>query len=68
MVKKKSCVFISGSGTNLKELIKSSKSYNFPININLVISNNKNANGLKLAKLHKIPYKTLNLNNLKQTR
>ena len=63
MVRRKSCIFISGSGTNLKELIKSSKSYNFPIEINLVISNNKNAKGLRFAKLFKIPFKTYDINN-----
>ena len=62
MVKKKACVFISGSGTNLKALIKSSKDYNFPINICLVITNNKKAKGLSLAKLYGIPFKVLNLN------
>ena len=56
MVKKKACVFISGSGTNLKALIKSSREYNFPININLVISNNENAYGIKYAKKNSIPY------------
>ena len=45
MVKKKVCVFISGSGTNLNALIKSSREYNFPISISYVISNNKNAKG-----------------------
>jgi phosphoribosylglycinamide formyltransferase 1 len=63
MVKKKTCVFISGTGTNLKALIKNSNNYNFPININLVFSNNKNAKGLNIAKLHKIPYRIFNLNN-----
>ena len=29
----KSCVFISGNGTNLKSIIKSSREYNFPITI-----------------------------------
>ena len=43
MVKKKACIFISGSGTNLKSIIKSSRDYNFPINIELVISNKKSA-------------------------
>ena len=57
MVRRKSCIFISGSGTNLKELIKSSKSYNFPIEINLVISNNKNAKGLDLQNYLKSPLK-----------
>ena len=41
MVKKiKSCVFISGAGSNLKSIIKNSRDYNFPIKINLIISNN----------------------------
>ena len=64
MVKKKACVFISGSGTNLKALIKSSREYNFPININYIISSSKNAKGIKFAKLYKIPYKILNLSNI----
>ena len=50
MVKKNACVFISGSGTNLNALIKSSREYNFPINIKLIISNKKNAPGLNFAK------------------
>ena len=57
MVKKKACVFISGTGTNLKAIINSSRSYNFPINVSLVISNNKNAKGLILAKKFSIPFK-----------
>ena len=40
-----SCVFISGNGSNLKSLIKSSRDYNFPITIQLIISNNANAKG-----------------------
>ena len=35
MVKKNACVFISGKGSNLKNLIKKSRDYNFPINISL---------------------------------
>ena len=50
MVKINSCVFISGAGTNLKALIQSSRNYNFPLNIKLVISNKKNAPGLVFAK------------------
>ncbi len=43
MVKKvKSCVFISGNGTNLYSIIKSSRDYSFPIKIELIISNNNN--------------------------
>jgi len=53
----KSCVFISGNGSNLKSIIKNSRDYNFPINIKLIISNNIKAQGLKIAKKHSIPYK-----------
>ena len=50
MVKKKTCVFISGRGSNLKNLIQRSRDYSFPININLVIvSNNKNAHGINIC-------------------
>jgi len=43
VVKKvKSCVFISGNGTNLYSIIKSSRDYSFPIKIELIISNNNN--------------------------
>ena len=62
MVKKNACVFISGAGTNLKVLIKSSREYNFPVNISCIISNTKKANGLRFAKMYKIPYFILNLN------
>jgi phosphoribosylglycinamide formyltransferase-1 len=64
MVKKKACVFISGAGTNLKALIKSSREYNFPININYIVSNTKRAKGIKFAKLYKIPYCILDLNKI----
>ena len=53
----KTCVFISGNGSNLKSIIKNSRDYNFPINIELIISNNIKAGGLKIAKKHSIPYK-----------
>ena len=62
MVKKNSCVFISGAGTNLKALIHSSRIYNFPINIKLIVSSKKNALGLVLAKKFSIPYKVINTN------
>ena len=64
MVKKKACVFISGSGTNLEALIKSSREYNFPININFIISNSKKAKGLRFAKLYKIPFCILDINKI----
>tara|TARA_Y100001935_G_C17142234_1_gene426171 strand:- start:27 stop:590 length:564 start_codon:yes stop_codon:yes gene_type:complete len=56
MVKKNTCIFISGYGTNLKTLIKRSREYNFPANIKLVVSNNSNANGIFYAKKNSIPY------------
>ncbi len=58
--KVKTAVFISGTGSNLKNLIKFSSKKNSPISINLVISNNKNAKGLKYAKQQKIEKKTFN--------
>ena len=64
MVRKKACIFISGSGTNLKALIKSSREYNFPINIKYIVSNTKKAAGLRFAKLYNIPFRVLNLNKL----
>jgi|TARA_B110000444_G_scaffold135115_1_gene126911 phosphoribosylglycinamide formyltransferase 1 len=62
MVKKKACIFISGTGTNLKILIKSSREYNFPINISCIVSSTEKANGLNFARIYKIPYYILNLN------
>ena len=53
----RSCVLISGDGSNLRSLIKSSRDYNFPIKIQLIISNNPNAKGLRFAKQYSIPYK-----------
>ena len=58
MVKKiRSCVFISGTGSNLESIIKNSRDYNFPIKIDLIISNNIKAHGLRLAKKYNIPFK-----------
>ncbi len=59
MVKKKACIFISGSGTNLRSIIKSTRDYNFPINIELVISNKKTAKGIRYAKKYSIPYQII---------
>ena len=59
----KSCVFISGNGSNLKSLIKSSRDYNFPIKIELIISNNIKAKGLEFAKKYNIPFKFFAYNN-----
>ena len=64
MVKKKTCVFISGQGSNLQNLIFRSRDNNFPINISLVISNNKNAKGIIYAKKYNIPYFFINTKTL----
>ena len=60
MVKKKTCVFISGQGSNLKNLILRSRDSSFPIKICLVISNNQKAFGINYAKKYKIPYVIIN--------
>ncbi len=62
----KTAVFISGRGSNLKNLIKFANKKKFPISINLVISSNKNAKGLKFAKKNKIEKKTINFANLRK--
>tara|TARA_Y100000590_G_scaffold470229_1_gene662929 strand:+ start:6778 stop:7341 length:564 start_codon:yes stop_codon:yes gene_type:complete len=62
MVKKRACIFISGTGTNLRSIINFSRDYNFPINISLVISNNRNAEGISFAKKFSIPNKIIDQN------
>tara|TARA_Y100000022_G_C13208717_1_gene356430 strand:- start:92 stop:676 length:585 start_codon:yes stop_codon:yes gene_type:complete len=54
----KTAVFISGTGTNLKNLIKFSFLRNSPIQINLIISNESKAKGLNFAVKYKIKKKT----------
>jgi len=63
--KTKVAVFISGRGSNLKNLIKFSNKKNSPISINLIISNTKKAKGLKYANQYNIEKKVLNFNNNK---
>tara|TARA_B100001057_G_scaffold369631_1_gene373340 strand:+ start:976 stop:1560 length:585 start_codon:yes stop_codon:yes gene_type:complete len=58
-------VFISGRGSNLKNLIKSSKKINSKFKISLIISNNSKALGLKLAKKFNIEKKIVNFNKVK---
>jgi formyltetrahydrofolate-dependent phosphoribosylglycinamide formyltransferase len=54
-VKKKNCaVFISGRGSNLESLIKVAENKNFPIQIQLIVSDNINAKGLKFSKTYNI--------------
>tara|TARA_Y100000590_G_scaffold389634_1_gene464791 strand:- start:175 stop:759 length:585 start_codon:yes stop_codon:yes gene_type:complete len=56
-------VFISGRGSNLNNLIYSSKKQNLPIKILLVISSKKKAKGLNYAKKNNIKGIYLNFNN-----
>ena len=56
-------VFISGRGTNLKSLINFSNMKNCPIKIVLVITNNKNAKGIYIAKKNKIKLSFINYKN-----
>ena len=61
----KTAVFISGTGSNLKSLIKFSKTKKSPISIDFIISNNSKAKGLNYAKTYKIKKKILNFKNKK---
>ena len=56
----KTAVFISGTGSNLKNLIKFSKLKKSPITINLILSNKSKAKGLRFAKIFKIKKKIFN--------
>ena len=60
----KTAVFISGTGSNLKNLINFSKTKKSPISIDLIISNTIKAKGLKYSNQYKIKKKILNLKNI----
>ena len=61
--KTKTAVFISGKGSNLKNLIKFSKTKKSPISIDLIISDNFKAKGLAFGKKFKIKKKVFNFHN-----
>ena len=61
--KLKTAVFISGTGSNLKSLIKFSLKKKSPIKINFIISSNSKANGLKYAIKFKIKRKIYDYKN-----
>ena len=65
--KLKTAVFISGNGSNLRNLIKFSKIKKTPISINLVISDVSEAIGLKYADQFNIKKKIFNSYNIKNT-
>ena len=54
----KSAVFISGRGTNFKSLLNFSKKKISPIKINLLITDNKKAKGIFLAKKNNVKFKS----------
>ena len=56
----RTAVFISGTGSNLKSLIKFSKLKKSPLSINIIISNNPRAKGLLYGKIYKIKKKIFN--------
>ena len=56
----KTAVFISGTGSNLKSLIKFSKLKKSPISIDLIVSNNKKAKGLLFGKIFNIKIEIFN--------
>ena len=58
--KKKTAIFISGTGSNLKSLIRFSKKKKSPISVNFIVSDNPKAKGLMLAKKSKIKKKVFN--------
>ena len=59
----KTAVLISGTGSNLKSLIKFCKLKKSPISIKLIITNNKLAKGLKYGNIFKIKKKIINFKN-----
>ena len=58
-------IFISGTGSNLKNLIIHSFKKNSKFKITLIISNNPKAKGLNYAKKFKIEKKIINYSNIK---
>ena len=59
----KTAVFISGTGSNLKNLIKFSKTKISPILIKLIISSSKKAKGLKYSTQYNVEKKIVKFNN-----
>ena len=62
----KTAVFISGTGSNLENLIKFSTLKRTPIKISLIISNNSKAKGLKFSKRYKIINKIYRFKNIQK--
>jgi len=64
--KVKTAVFISGNGSNLRSLVRFSKNRKSPISVDLIISDNPKAKGLKFGKINKIKRKVFNLKKKKK--
>ena len=60
----KTAVFISGAGSNLKNLIKFSKTKKTPISIDLIISDTSKAKGLRYADQFNIKKKIFNFEDI----
>ena len=65
--KVKTAVFISGTGSNLRNLIKFSQTKKSPITISLIISNTKKAKGLRYANQFNIKKKIFNFQKIRDT-
>ena len=63
----KTAVFISGTGSNLKSLIRFSRTNQSPISIDLIVSSNPKAKGLKYGKVFKIRKKIFNFEKKNQS-
>ena len=63
--KKRTAVFISGAGSNLKNLIKFSIIKKTPVSINLVISSTNKAKGLRFADQFNIKKRIFNFKNFR---
>jgi len=63
----KTVVFISGTGSNLKNIIKFSKIKKSPISIDLIISNTNKAKGLRFADQFNIKKKIFNFKNFRNS-
>ena len=61
----KTAVFISGTGSNLENLIRFSKIKKSPISIDLIISNTNKAKGLRFADQFNIKKRIFNFKNFK---
>ncbi|MDC2990679.1 phosphoribosylglycinamide formyltransferase [Candidatus Pelagibacter sp.] len=59
----KTAIFISGNGSNMKNLIKFSKLRSSPIYVDLILSSNKKAKGIRYSNKSKIVSKIFNFKN-----